>query len=669
MEKFHSFSITHKGSKHEGDVPCQDASAHLDLDGATMAIVADGHGSTRCFRSDIGSNKAVEATKLCVADFLKKTKKLNETDSRFDLSETVKQIINKWFVAVMRDEEEHPLKDDKRLEGIVQKYKDRYINDVDYRCHAYGTTLMVAVMGENYWFGFQVGDGKCVVLYEDGSWDLPIPWDDNCTFNTTTSICDDDSLSRFRYWFGFGNDKGTFAEYGYGVNGDGKDYIRENKSRPLAIFVGSDGVEDSYPRIDNDKYVINFYRNRIVSLSESGYDAFNEEIDGLAKRFADRESTDDVSIAGIVSDFVGKEAMIAKMKRDSAKHEAEIIYSEKRRDADEKKDALDTVQKRTDAITANQRKHESRVSSVENEVITLTSKMTSLESALAKGKAEIEASDRTMMDYQNKLRELKRDKSIREHDEQIISAKITIAEDDERKAKKAFDNAEKEYVKRKNALRKKKEAYDKYLQKLAAGTSQSSVAVQIQKIVTQTTVIYDAKGNVTNQVAIQLPSANPTHQTHLPINSVVADVKAEGLKQEIEKTTVELQDFQAQTVAARQSVESKSRELSSLHQQLFEGQQRTRQFEAEIKRIAQDLHTVEMQNRNQREVVRQLQNDIADTERNIRTKQAEINKLNAELEALKEQTKKQTDTLAQIKAAWEKAEAEAQTLEATIKCN
>jgi len=39
------------------------------------------------------------------------------------------------------------------------------------------------------------------------------------------------------------------------------------------------------------------------------------------------------------------------------------------------------------------------------------------------------------------------------------------------------------------------------------------------------------------------------------------------------------------------------------------------------------------------------------------------------LETLKEQTKKQTYTLTQIKTAWEKAEAEAKALEATIQNN
>ncbi|MCL2080092.1 MAG: protein phosphatase 2C domain-containing protein [Oscillospiraceae bacterium] len=586
MEKFRSFGVTHLGAKHEADVPCQDASDYLDPDSpdaAAMAIVADGHGSSRCFRSDIGSKKAVEIAKNCVAAFVNKTSKLPSemtsqfidrrevgmSESKIALNNVVREIIDKWFAAVMEHEEEHPLKDDHRLEGIVQKYKDRYINDVDYRCHAYGTTLMTAAMGENYWFAFQVGDGKCVVLYEDGSWDLPIPWDDRCTFNTTTSICDDDSLSGFRYWFGFSNEKGGYTEYGYGVNGQGEDYVREIESRPLAIFIGSDGVEDSYPRIDNDKYVINFYRNRIVSLAESGFEVFKEEIDGLAKRFADRESTDDVSIAGIIGDVVGK-TNIAKMKQESEAHEKGEMAAIKRRDADEKKDALDSVQKRTDAVIANQKQIESKITSIESELIYQTEKKASLEAALAKSKTNAEINNCEMSRLGKKIREFegKRDKHV--EDKRFISEKADSA-------KKELEKAEKE----------------------------------------------------------------------------------------LKKRAKDMQDLQAK-VTAGHNVELKSKEHSSLHQQLIEAEQRIRQVELEITNISNEYRTAETLSRNQREAMRQLQNDIAETEHNIKTKQAEIEKLNTELETLKEQTKKQTDTLAQIKAAWEKAKAEAQALEAII---
>ena len=344
MYKLRSFAVTHKGAKHEAETPCQDASAHSDaLESAALAIVADGHGSSRCFRSDIGSEKAVAAAKKAVEHFIQNTTVSSPEDFKAELHEMVKQIINKWFAAVMKDEEANPLQDDPWLEQIPEKYKDRYINDVDYRCHAYGTTLIVAAMSNDYWFGFQVGDGKCIALYEDGTWVAPIPWDERCWFNMTTSICDDDSLSDFRYWFGIRNEGGGYTEYAYGIEGQGIE--PKTTFRPLAIFIGTDGVDDSYPSVDNDKYIINFYRNRVISLAESGFESLVEEMCGFAKRFADRESTDDVSIAGIIGDFSDKPDMISHMKQESELHETTELAAIKRRDANEKRDALAAITK------------------------------------------------------------------------------------------------------------------------------------------------------------------------------------------------------------------------------------------------------------------------------------------------------------------------------------
>ena len=669
MENFMAFSITRKGAKHEYDAPCQDASTHYPdesdnhPDNVAIAVVADGHGSTRCFRSDIGSKKAVEIAKNFVAKFANETSELpSEMTTQITLNNVVREIIDKWFAAVMKHEEEHSLKDDPRLEGIAEKYKDRYIDDIDYRCHAYGTTLMVAVMRENYWFCFQVGDGKCVALYDDGSWDLPIPWDDRCSFNVTTSICDDDSLSGFRYWFGFGNEDGTYTEYGYGVNGQNKDYDRKINSRPLAIFIGSDGVEDSYPRINNDKYVINFYRNRIVSLAENGFEFFKEEIAGFAERFAERESTDDVSIAVIVGDV--KKADIEKMKRDSEAHEQGELTSVKRRDADEKKDALDIVQKRTSSIMASQRQLEDKIEFINRYVADLNDKKASFESSLESKKAEVGTSDREMGSLQSKLRELESERDKRVGNEQFVREKIHIAKSELKKTEKERDKCANDLANKQDLLQKRNGYYNKYFQKLSAAQSLSKTNVRPPNyVVTKDNQTFNITINMCSQTTTKQPGDPSVASSHSPNSGVIPDEKLHSLKQDIAKITKEIQDLQDQVVVAEQNAEEKGSELSSLHQRLSEAQQRTQKVKADINRLQQDYRTVEIQNQIQRANVDKLQNDIAETERNIRIKQTEVNKLNDELKIFKEQTKKQTDTLEQIRNDWKKAEDEAKSLE------
>ena len=652
MDKFRSFSVTHKGAKHEADVPCQDASAHNNLENAALAIVADGHGSSRCFRSDIGSEKAVDVAKKTVENFIKNTSDVitDPDDFKIELVGLVKQIINKWFAAVMNDEETSPIQNDSRLALIPQKYKERYINDVDYRCHAYGTTLSVAVICQEYWFGFQVGDGKCVVLYEDGSWDTPIPWDDRCTFNTTTSICDDDSLSSFRYWFGINDGKGGYTEYGYGVDGQSKDYPPIMKaSCPLAIFVGSDGVEDSYPRIDNDKYVINFYRNRVISFAENGFDSFMEEIDGFAKRFADRESTDDVSIAGIIGFFNDKFDMIAQMKRESEVHEAAEIIAVKRRDADEKLEALNAVENRTNAITANQKQLENKKASIEQELNALEIKKKSYESALTKGESEITASDHVMFEAKDAIKRIENERAYLLKSEKTISTSILRADNHVQAAQREWEKTKDNLILRRDSLAKADEKHKKYLQKMAAMNS-----------ATQTSTV---KTNNTSNQKTQNQPAN-TGFVDTIIQAFVPDLEA--LARNLDNAKKELKTAQSQEAITRQQYEQKRDGLTPLQQQLASVQEKMRQIEHEQRQAEQSYHNAEIQNRNQRAAVTKCRDSISDMENQIKNKMIELDKLQNELEILVNQTKKQTDMLVEIKEAWQKADAEAKKYETII---
>jgi len=659
MEKFKSFSITYKGSKHDEKEDCQDASGNCNLENAVIAIVADGHGSSRCFRSHIGSREAVRITEKCIKYFINDSdtvfKNHMETankgnDGKAELRGLGRQIIDKWFNSIMNDIKNNPLESEtEKMEKIPDKYRNRYLlkeqgYGEDYLCHAYGTTLLAVAMTKNYWFGIQIGDGKCVVLYEDGSWSLPMPPDDRCSHNTTTSICDDEpvsSLSELRCWFGIKNDTGTYTEYAFGVDKQGHDVAEKTATHPLAIFIGSDGVEDSYPRIDNDKYVINFYRNRIISLAENGFEFFNEEIDGFAKRFADRESTDDVSIAGIIGDFTGKNEMIDKMKEDSSLHETGELISVKRRDAGEKKSALEAVEKRTKSIIDNQRQIESKIAIIEKERNDLEIKKNQLLAAHSKGKSEVDSCNREISNLRNKINELEYKKSERINHEGIVSSKIHIAEEEFNKAKKDFENDSQKLSKE----HRKIEAKVERLQKLLGKTQSQPVDIR-----------YDNKGKIINQVII-IPD----------ISAGTNDIRAQSLKQDIDKTVTELTSLQAQVTTLKQNAETKNKEIIFLRKKFSDEQQRTRYVEDEIKRATQDFKTAQTNNVNYTEAVKQIQCEITKTDNLIKEKKMEIDKLNSELESLKEQTKKQTDTLDAVRTAWEKAEKEAHEIEASIK--
>ena len=61
MKHFHLFAESVCNIEHlEKDFPCQDSSGTLEFDNVQVIAVADGHGGSNYFRSQIGSKLAVE---------------------------------------------------------------------------------------------------------------------------------------------------------------------------------------------------------------------------------------------------------------------------------------------------------------------------------------------------------------------------------------------------------------------------------------------------------------------------------------------------------------------------------------------------------------------------------------------------------------------------------
>lgn len=290
-----------QGESHKSSgKPCQDASFAVNNQRYAMAIVSDGHGGPRYFRSDKGSALAVEAARASISGFLNRKNGIDEIfkgksfgsigvvepDKVDDLERSKKviyeklnwltsSIINVWNQAIQKDALERPLTE-WELENVEQKYLDEFrqkVESKDPRLEKfYGCTLMVYVQTPNFWFAFQIGDGK-VVFFDvtDGKIEPSqlIPWDEKCFLNKTTSICDSDAGNEFRYAY-CGN--GHF---------------------PTAVFLGSDGIDDTFG--DGDR-LIDFYirlYKEIIGGNKKALETLRRDLPELSRI----GSKDDMSIA------------------------------------------------------------------------------------------------------------------------------------------------------------------------------------------------------------------------------------------------------------------------------------------------------------------------------------------------------------------------------------
>lgn len=269
-----AFNRTSIGHNHiRVNKVCEDASGSYTSDTMTIAVVADGHGSDNYPRTERGSRFAVQAAMNCVKEFMERfspDELTHEKNHPTIFDQLSKSILSAWHTFVEDDCTENPFSEGE-LVVAADKYK-KYYQSGENVAKAYGTTLIIIGATKEYWFGLHIGDGKCVSVDTEGNFSQPIPWDDNCHSNITTSICDSDASEEFRYFV--------------------------SKEIPLAVFIGTDGIDDSYS--GNDE-LDSFYQSVLTIFGEHGFEVGCNEVEEYLPTLSQRGSGDDVSIAGILN--------------------------------------------------------------------------------------------------------------------------------------------------------------------------------------------------------------------------------------------------------------------------------------------------------------------------------------------------------------------------------
>lgn len=266
----YSFHVIERGSSHIlTGKPCQDYAASQYTKDYAIGIVADGHGSNKHFRSERGSKYAVEVTMTILQEFLSSTRNMTLLPNGDWQKQIAASIISHWNDRIDVDKTTEPFTEDE-----LQALKDfdrQQIEEGKWQS-VYGTTLIAIVRTEKCFFGLQIGDGKCVVADSNGNPSQPIPWDDKCFLNQTTSLCDSDAVNLFRF-------------------------VYQTENLPIAAFVASDGVDDTYP---TDERLYEFYR-AVWKMFRDDPKGAKDDLQSFLPKMSEQGSHDDISIAGIIS--------------------------------------------------------------------------------------------------------------------------------------------------------------------------------------------------------------------------------------------------------------------------------------------------------------------------------------------------------------------------------
>lgn len=292
------FDVSTRGFSHiKKGTSCEDFGISKSFENAKIFAVADGHGASECFRSNIGSKFICEITINSLQKFACDIAENNLQNALLfypkKQSAIVRQLIANifscWIDSVNNQFEENPMTENERM--LAGNLLDRYLKNEIIE-HIYGTTLIAGLLTDDYLLLLQQGDGRCVVFDEDGNPSQPIPWDNRCYSNVTTSVCDEDAIESCRYC------------------------IIDLKANPIiACIAGSDGVEDSYRSME---IMHSYYQKLLLFAEEHGVSELQQMLKEKLPRMSETGSHDDITICGIL------DTQKIKEKRDNIQNAIEI---------------------------------------------------------------------------------------------------------------------------------------------------------------------------------------------------------------------------------------------------------------------------------------------------------------------------------------------------------
>lgn len=184
-----------RGASHfRSGLPNQDAITWSPKENFVLPqilVIADGHGSSKSFRSDQGSKAAISAARLELQHFIKGLTEVSNLSmlKRVAEEKLPQTIVRRWQDGVKAVLEKYPFTKEE-LETLKAKDGDKALRAIERNpLLAYGTTLLAVLVTETYILYLQIGDGDIITVSDTGEVTRPIEKDEQLIANETTSLC------------------------------------------------------------------------------------------------------------------------------------------------------------------------------------------------------------------------------------------------------------------------------------------------------------------------------------------------------------------------------------------------------------------------------------------------------------------------------------------------
>jgi hypothetical protein len=173
-------------------LPNQDSaeSRALARAGGVVVAVADGHGAARHFRSSTGSMLAVRAGCAVVGELTADASGPWNAETAATLRDLLPEaIVARWRELAAQHLASHPFsaQEQSALEAAGDGPRIPY-----------GSTLLVALIADDWLICAQIGDGDLLAIRPDGEGWTPVAGDDRLDGFHTTSLCQAGAVASFR---------------------------------------------------------------------------------------------------------------------------------------------------------------------------------------------------------------------------------------------------------------------------------------------------------------------------------------------------------------------------------------------------------------------------------------------------------------------------------------
>lgn len=355
MAQYGTFCCTTIGYSHiRRGIRCEDYTTRLDDGDIHIAVVSDGHGDKSCFRSHVGAELAAKIAQNNLHKFALEmreqaweTRLFQPKDQERLIRQLIRSIVAEWNVQILEDLEKNPVTEEEY--ALAGGWADCYRNGLE-QFHIYGCTLIAAMVTDRYLLVLHQGDGRCVVVHQNGTVDQPVPWDSRCQGNVSTSMCQTDTLEACRY------------------------YVQDlSKDQIVACYACSDGIEDSL----EDLEALNaFFCNITGVYAQDGGPVLENSLQEFLPQMSQAGSADDMSIAGIV-DAEGAAAHARELElryllqnAQAEYHRANAKVSSMQRKDEYLESAVEAAQAKYEQLSARQRSIKSKLDQLLQEVLT-----------------------------------------------------------------------------------------------------------------------------------------------------------------------------------------------------------------------------------------------------------------------------------------------------------